>query len=683
MLPLNSNSGVVYPLAILICAGCVATPALAASQSDLFDLSLGELLDLEVTSVSKKSQPVSEAAAAVFVITAEDIRRSGMTTIPEILRMAPGLEIAQVDANKWAVSARGFQNRFANKLLVLMDGRTIYSPLFSGVFWDAQDTVIEDIERIEVIRGPGATLWGSNAVNGVVNIIMREASDSDGLKVAAGVGNQERAYTSVRYGGGLGELGSFRAYAKYFDRQGNRLGETGIATADDWSQSRVGFRADVDLDSQATLTLQGDAYSGVSGETFIDFTFDAPFRETEDSEQSIGGYNILARWQRVTSAGGQISVQAFADRARRDWDFIDLDRTMLDLDVDYRFAPGLSHDVLLGMNYRRTRDDLAGRKRVISAPERRDEELLSAFAQDEWSLSANRLSLVSGIKVELNDYTGYEIQPNLRLLWRPEQNISIWGSVARAVRTPGRLDRDVELLAELQPPMQEGGLPTANYVLGNRAFKAETLLAYETGMKMEVSSSFAWDLALFYNDYRKVRSFTPDGVRCAPVGEIPFCLFDPSTQALAVDLRWSNAGAVDAVGLEWAGTWRPTPRWQVKAAYSFIDERSSARESSIPEVADGDPRHQGSLRVAHQLRSNIDADLWLRYVDEVTVPRTIIDAYTTLDMRLAWRPLETTELSLVGRNLLDSAQVQFLSELGDLPQIGIRRSFHLQLSVDF
>ncbi|MFK7829527.1 MAG: TonB-dependent receptor plug domain-containing protein [Congregibacter sp.] len=656
---------------------------LLAADEDLFELSLGELLNLQVTSVSKKSQPVSQAAAAVFVITAEDIRRSGATAIPEILRMAPGIEVAQVDANKWAVSARGFQNRFANKLLVLMDGRTLYSPLFSGVFWDAQDTLIEDIERIEVIRGPGATLWGSNAVNGVINIITRDSRRSSGTLLSVGAGNQEPGKVSVRHGGALGDAGHYRIYAKHFSRDGNTVESSGLPAADDWHQTRIGFRADIQLPNAAELTVQGDTYDGDTGETFVSYSLSTPYLEDTAGVQEISGYNLLARYSTQISNGDQLSMQGFVDYAYRDWALIELDRTSVDIDIDYRLDRLRGHDLLFGMNYRFSRDDSQGSDRIDVQPSVRDEELISVFAQDDWELVPDKLSLIAGLKLELNDYTGYELQPNLRLLWRPDTQKSLWASVARAVRTPGRLDRDVELIADLEPPTPPGGLPTASVVFGNRSFESEVLIAYEAGFKIEASEAFAWDLAVFLNDYEKVRTFTPFGARCEPGGLLPNCLFDPATQALAVDFQWSNVGVVDSFGAEWAGTWQPSATWRFKGAYSYIDQRSTAPADSIVEVVDGDPRHQLSLRIGHQPKADIDLDMWLRYVDEVPRLRGDVDAYTTLDLRLAWRPLEPLELSLSGRNLLDSSRVQFRSELEDVPRIEIQRAVHLQLTYEF
>ena len=319
---------------------CLATmPVWAASNQaddELFDLSLGELLNLEVTSVSKKAQPLSKAAAAIFVITNEDIRRSGVTSIPEALRMVPGLQVAQVDGNKWAISARGFNRRFSDKLLVLMDGRSLYTPLFSGVFWDAQDNLLEDIDRIEVIRGPGSTLWGANAVNGVINIITKSAADTQGGLLSAGVGDEERGYAGLRFGGSVGDLGHYRVYTKYFDRDGNQAVATGQETADDWDQARAGFRMDLAFGDGDDLTLQGDVYHGESGETVTNPILTPPYLERSNRDQDLSGFNLLARWNHRISADDHFSLQTYFDKTHRDFNYLEEDRYTFDIDFEYR-----------------------------------------------------------------------------------------------------------------------------------------------------------------------------------------------------------------------------------------------------------------------------------------------------------------------------------------------------------
>lgn len=665
----------------LACLLCVSS---AQAQEDIFELSLGDLLDLEVTSVSKKAQPVSQAAAAVFVITAEDIRRAGVTSIPEALRMAPGMEVAQVDGNKWAISARGSQGRFSNKLLVLMDGRTLYSPLFSGVFWDVQDTLLEDVQRIEVIRGPGATLWGANAVNGVINIITRSTRDTQGALFVAGAGDQERAYAGVRFGGEIGDAGDYRIYAKSFDRNGNSVADIGGDAADEWRQTRAGFRVDLSLAGGSDLSLQGDAYTGVSGTQSEDLLFTPPYVTSSVRDEEVSGYHLLANWRDSVGESDLLSVQAFVDRSQRDWDLIEIDRITFDLDTDYRIGRFDSHDILLGMDYRITRDDLNGGSRINVNPPRREEEVISAFVQDDWQLIPERLSVVAGLKLEKNDWTGYEHQPNLRVLWRPDESKSVWASVTRAVRTPGRAERDSFVLGAVIPPPLQGGLPTGVIAVGNKDFQAETLVAYEAGFKWEVNESLAWDIALYKSDYDRIRATGPIGADCFPQGQFPQCLFSPDTQALLALTQQQNEGQVEASGLEWAGTWQVTPQWQLKGAYWYIDESStSGAGRAVIELDNRDPRHNASLRSVHQLRPNVDLDIWIRHVDEIGLARSVVDAYTTLDVRAAWRPRPNIELSLSGRNLVDANRVEFQSELGDVTRTAMQRSVHLQMSLTF
>jgi iron complex outermembrane receptor protein len=657
------------------------------SDNEFIDLSLGELLNLEVTSVSKKAQPVSQAAAAVFVITHEDIRRSGVTTIPEALRMVPGLQVAQVDANKWAISVRGFNRRFANKLLVLMDGRSLYTPLFSGVFWDVQDTMLEDIERIEVIRGPGATLWGANAVNGVINIITKSAADTQGGLLSAGAGDQERGFANLRYGDSIGDRGHYRFYTKYFDRDGNQAALTGQETADNWDQARAGFRLDLALDVHDDLTLQGDVYRGESGETVTDPTLIPPYREIINLDQDLSGFNVLARWNHRISAAEHFSLQTYFDRTHREMYVLDEDRDTFDIDFEYRSQRLDGHDLLVGLGYRRTADAIDHSARLQMEPDERDDELFSAFIQDDITLVPARWSLILGSKFEHNDYTGFEYQPNVRLLWTPDAQRSLWASVTRAVRTPGRADRDLRHLSRVVPPGAAENptpLPLAVYAQGNNANDSEVLMAYEAGFKFQASAELGVDIAAFYNEYDDLRSHTQTGVTCEPAGTLPACLFNPLTTHLSVDALFGDAASASTHGVELAMDWRPDPRWRLQSAYAYLNLNVEVTGAAkVGEFIGGNPMHQFSVRSWYNPRSDVDLDLWLRYVDETSYGAVLIDAYTELDARLAWRPNQHTELAVVGRNLFNDAHAEAYSELNDIPLIEIERSAHLQLRLDF
>lgn len=676
-----------YALAGLCLAAMPVWAASTQADDELFDLSLGELLNLEVTSVSKKAQPVSKAAAAIFVITNEDIRRSGVTSIPEALRMVPGIQVAQVDANKWAISARGFNRRFSDKLLVLMDGRSVYTPLFSGVFWDAQDTLLEDIDRIEVIRGPGSTLWGANAVNGVINIITKSAADTQGGLISAGVGDQERGYAGLRFGDSFGDLGHYRVYAKYFDRDGNQAAATGKETADDWDQARAGFRMDLEFGDRDDLTLQGDVYQGESGDTVTNPTFTPPYLELSNRDQDLSGFNLLARWNHRVSAVEHFSLQTYFDSTHRDLNYLEEDRYSFDIDFEYRILRFPGHDLLVGVGYRRSSDDLENSTRLQMTPDERDDDLFSGFIQDDIALVPGRWSLVLGSKFEHNDYTGFEYQPNARLLWTPDAQRSLWASVTRSVRTPGRADRDLRHLSRVIPPgtsENPAPLPLAVYAQGDDGNDSEVLMAYEAGFKFQASNEFSIDVAAFYNDYDDLRSLEQTDATCEPAGMLPTCLFNPLTTNLAVDAVLGDAGSGSAHGFEVATDWHPARHWRLQGAYSYLDNDVDASGNArVDELIGGNPMHQLSVRSWYNPRPDVDLDLWLRYVDESSYGAVSIDAYTELDARIAWRPNKHTEFAIVGRNLLDSAHAESYSELNDILFLEIERSAYLQLRLDF
>ena len=427
----------------------------AASEDSLdaiIDLNLQDLLALEVTSAAKKKQSLNETAAAVFVITREDIRRSGVTSIAEALRMVPGIQVASLDANKWAISSRGFNAQFANKLLVLLDGRSVYTPSFSGVYWDAQDTLLEDIERIEVIRGPGATLWGANAVNGVINIITRPAIDTRGTLAVAGAGNEEQ-FAHLRHGFELGDDAAGRYYLKAKQTEASHAPDLAADAGDDWQSLRGGFRFDFDTSRGDNWTVQGDIYENdlnqILQQDWLDPTDPAnnppdpasPYlaRNIVD-EAASRGYNLLLHWQRET-ATSRYSVQGYIDHSYRSEHYITQQIDTVDLEFQHNYRGIDGHDLVWGLGYRRLRYHVDSSFSVaIENPGSQTADLINGFIQDEISLN-DRLHLTLGTKLEHNDYTGDEIQPNLRLAWQHSPGQTVWGALSRAVRTPSAVER--------------------------------------------------------------------------------------------------------------------------------------------------------------------------------------------------------------------------------------------------
>ncbi len=619
------------------------------STGALLSLSIEELLRLEITSAAKKPQTISNTAAAIFVITQEDIRRCGATSIPEALRLAPGVNVARLDGNKWAITIRGFNGRFANKLLVLMDGRSVYTPLFSGVYWDAQDTLLEDIERIEVIRGPGATLWGANAVNGVINIITKYSEKTHGLLVKGGYGSEEQGFGGVRYGSPIGKDGNYRAYVKYFNRDGyDAIG--GGEAADDWNAFRSGFRYDSRLGSRDTLTVQGDAYSGTEGQTDENLSLLAPtFRAISDSDTDFSGGNLLLRWQRTFSTSSNLTLQVYYDHTKRDETALVKEvRDTLDIDFQHRLPIGRRQEIIWGLAYRASWDDIDSHEpAIIISDGTQTDHMTSLFIQDEITLKNDLLRLVLGTKVEHNDYTGFEFQPNVRLIWTPNAHHSLWAAVSRAVRTPSRIEEDAMMWIYLIPSPP----PNVITAIGNSEYNSENLLAWELGYRAMPNSAVSLDLTFFLNSYDNLRSFenqAPDLTTLPNYVKIP-----------AIN---DNKMKAETWGFELAGDWQVAKSWRLQASYSYLQMDVHATKNSTDALSlnlmDGtSPEHQFSLRSSLDLPHDIEFDLWLRYTDELPARNT--DDYLTLDLRLGWQPFPDLELALVGQNLLQSSHQEY------------------------
>jgi iron complex outermembrane receptor protein len=622
---------------------------LAYLGSELPELTLPELMDLEVTSAAGKEQKLSETAAAVFVITREDIRRSGATSIPEALRMVPGLTVARIDANKWAISSRSFNSRYANKLLVLMDGRSVFNTIFPSTFWDVQDTLIEDIDRIEVIRGPGATLWGTNAVNGVINIITRDARLTQGGLVTAGGGSEERLFGSLRYGGQLGPEAFWRGYAKYFRRDDSH-GIAGRDAADDWDAVRGGFRLDWLPKAGGALTVQGDAYTGSSGAAGTRFDpFSAIPVPVEDDAQ-VAGANLLSRWERFTRHGGKSALQLYYDWTRRRGFSFDEERHAVDLDLKSRVKLGRRHEIVWGGGYNYTLSEFESTP-TVSLRSRRTEHLYNLFIQDEITLIPERLILTVGARVEHNSYTGYEIQPNVRLLGMPSEYHSLWGAMSRVGRTPSRFDREIRVLS----PFSAGPPPVVAIISGSRDFDPEEVTAFELGYRYHPALPCSLDAALFYNVYDRLRSFE--------LG-VPFPEALPPPPHFVLPATVDNRLEGDAYGVELAAEWQPVQHLKLSAAYTWLQISIRHRDHGGDPFArieeEKSPSHQGSLRAGIDLPANFELDLWLRYVDRLR--RDDIPSYLELDTRLGWRPRPNLEVALVGQNLLDSHHPEFPRE---------------------
>lgn len=656
---------------LLAASGVHAAPA---APADPADLSLEELLNANVQTASRKSQRLQDVAAAVFVITRDDIERSGATSIPDALRLAPGVHVARIANNRWAVSARGFNGRFANKLLVLMDGRSIYSTLFSGVVWEAEGTLLEDIERIEVIRGPGAALWGANAVNGVINIITRKARDTRGTLAVAAVGSEERGIVALRHGVALGD-GHLRVWGKALARD-TSVDLAGAPANDDWHDSRLGFRGDWALDASRRITLSGSTYRSRTGDTWRLPSYTSPQGfEATPMRQNANGTHLLARHDWLWADGTEAALQAYLDRADLEVGGIVRDhRSTVDLDFQHRPRLDGAHDVVWGLGYRQSNDHIDSGTLLSVAPASRRWELVSAFVQDEWTLAPKTLRLVLGTRLEHNSFTGFEPQPNLRLIWTPTPQRTLWGALSRAVRTPSRAERDAQVDLTVRPA--NGFMPAVlvrNVPDPDRPLGNEVVKAVELGLREQVGPQLSLDLVLFHNRYDKLR-----GARLGAQG------FELLPIPHAVQTTSPNNGVhARSQGLELALDWHLSPRWRVQPAYTYmaIDARASstdpAENASASVYNASAPRHQLSLRASATLANRSQLDLWLRHVSRLAPTRPGapgIAAHTTLDLRCAWRVRSGLELSVVGQNLLDRQHPEFVPDLLPAQPLQVQRA---------
>jgi iron complex outermembrane receptor protein len=604
------------------------------SKVDVSVNSTGPLaMDATVTSVNKESGTVGRSAAAIFVITNEMIRRSGATCVPEALRMAPGLEVARVNSNQWAITSRGFNNAFANKLLVLIDGRTVYSPAFNGVYWDAQDVLLEDVDRIEVIRGPGGTLWGANAVNGVINIISKRAKDTQGAYVSAGGGTVERSMEAARYGGKLGESGHYRAYGKYNDR--GPFFDPNQPAQDGWTHGQAGFRADWELGREKTdtVTLQGDHYVGNSNISNGWTQTTAPFQQTLYGVAFNTGDNVLARWHHRIDDDSDWTLQSYFDNFERDT-FLNSERIKTwDIEFQYRFPMGERQAITCGAGYRNIHDQMpsANPFTVGIVPTESTTYIANQFIQDEISLVPETLDLILGCKLEQNSFTYFEYQPTMRLLYTPDKKHCLWGAVSRAIHTPSRVDEGLS-----------ANTISGSWVLstsGNPNMVSETLMAYEAGCREQMTDRFSWDIATFYNTYDHLRT-------------LPFTGFTPPDILM---FQFQNGATAHSYGAELAGTYAVSERWNLYAQYTYL--QMHVYDDQLLQGDGNNPCNQVYIRSAWNVRKNVDFDLMGRYVDRLVGLN--VPGYIEMDARLAWRPRERLELALVGQNLLNTYHYEF------------------------
>jgi len=660
----------------------LVSPVQAISE-DLSDLSLVDLLNIEVSSVSKQSQSLSNAPAAVYVISSEDIQRSGATSIPQALRDVPGLHVVQIDSQKWAVSSRGFNGRYNNKLLVMIDGRTLYAPEFSGVYWEVQDILMADIDRIEIIRGPSAAMWGANAVNGAINITTKHSADTLGGYAELGVGNYEQGFAGFRYGGEVAVGVTARGYAKGFKRDSlQHYGQDmdanlhmlmmGLDTDNDWRQSQVGARIDINFDSTAALRLSTDIYDSKMQQVVQVASSSAPsYREFFHDSFDSRGWNVLAKYTKALSATSEYSFQSYYDYTRREEDLFGFTTDTVDFDFQHQFTAWQKHDFIWGLGYRYIKDDINTHP-VISSSEDSSSQtnLWSAFISDEITLLNDQLWLTLASRFEHNSYTGLEVQPNIRLMWQLNDHHKLWSSIAYSVRAPNRAENNLKVNVVNRP---SGPTFTEISVRGNDAFESEELLSYEIGYRFTPSNKLSFDTALFYNDYDKLRGIvmgTPD-----MMSGFPFTLEAP----------FVNNQDGQNYGFELSSQWVPNEALRFKLNYSYIYSDFSL---TTPTQNTDAPENIVSAHADWNISNTLNLNLTWRYVDAAPVLSTFsaaqkeLDSYQGLDIGLIWQLTPDLTLAAYGKNLLYPSHVEFEAEQFHIPY-RVEPTYYGKITVQF
>jgi len=658
-------------LALLMSLALTAWPQ--QKQADLTNLSIEDLMNFQVTSVSKTQQSLSRAASAIFVITPEAIRRSGANNIPDLLRMVPGLDVAQINANTWAVSARGFNARFSNELLVLVDGRTVYTPTFGGVFWDVLDLPLGNIERIEVIRGPGGSLWGANAVNGVVNIITRKSSATLGAQLVAGDGNVEQGFGTIQYGGAIRKRTDYRVYTKYFN-QGHFPSKTGADGGDGWRMLHGGFRTDSMLSAKDTLMCQGDVYSAREGLPTSDVSL-SPNLVTQDLQlfANISGGFLQAAWNRTSSVRSNISLQVSYDTYERN-DQLREGRRTFDLDFQHNFDLGARHKIVWGATYRYSISRSDGFSGISLVPADLNMQLFSSFIQDEVAIVPNQLLLAFGAKLEHNHYTGSGIMPSVRVAWTPSQLHTLWAAVSKTARTPS--EQDAALRADVGVLSGPGGIPVLVTLFGNPLVGNEDSADYEMGYRTMVRELLSIDFTAYYSRDTHQNTSEPS---------TPFFVATPSPH-LVLPLITENLMHGESHGMELAVNWKVTRRWTLNPGYAF--EQIHTHLAPTSQDTNAVSKTQGSTPVnAAQLRSHVDLARGLSWDTSAYFVGRLADpseaSYTRLDSDLSWRLGEKMSLSMVGQNLLRGRHEEFVDPTGSTKSTLIKRGGYAKVEWQF
>ncbi|GJL77832.1 MAG: ligand-gated channel protein [Nitrospinaceae bacterium] len=656
---------------------------MSEEQLEILSRDIRELMqtDVIVTTVSKRPQLLHETASAIYVITQEDIRRTGAVNIMEALRIVPGVQVSKINQNRYAISIRGFNRRLgSDKLLVMIDGRTVYSPSASGVFWIGQDTVLEDVDRIEVIRGPGASLWGANAVAGVINIITRSSLETQDGFISGGSGTEENGFATLRYGGKVGKDFSYRIYGKYRDRDEGKKTD-GTQAIDDKQMGQGGFRSDWQINPRDNFTLQGDYYNLDAGldfsSRFVSLTAGSlPFQGSNIHK----GTNILSRWTRKMKDSSSFQFQAYFDRLERRSNLPNANtEDQVDLDFQHNFLIGKRHNFIWGLSYRYSYFDFK-QTNILTLPNQ-GTNLFGVFFHDEFTMVPDRWNLILGTKLEYNEFTGIEVQPNIRTAWTPDPKNTFWAAVSRAVRTPSITEERAvanRALVPAAPPTLP--LPLLIKENNDERTNAEELIAYEAGYRFKPKPELNFDITGYYFDYNGIIESVNTGAttfNAAPIPHLQLTAFN------------DNVLEGEVFGVELSAQWQPLENWRLSGSYTFtkIDLRPSESGLAFPQAptgegdldAEGEPEHIYNLRSYLNLPYDLEFDTLFYYVSKNSVRK--IPGYSRVDLRLGWRPTKSFELSLVGQNILDDSHLE-LTELLEKPT-ETERSFYVKATYNF
>lgn len=664
------------PLLFYFSSATAIDQVAAVSMRHLSSLSLDELMNIQVMSVAKKYTPLSRTAAAIHVITQEDIRRSGVVSIPEALRLAPGVNVARIDANKWAISVRGFNERYSDKLLVLIDGREVYHPAFSGVLWDTRDLMLEDLDRIEVVRGPGATLWGSNAVNGVINVISKSSADTQGGRLITYAGS-ENNQVALRYGGEINEDAHYRIYAKYLERDSGARTEGEGQERDGQNMTGGGFRVDWQRGINNRLTLDGRYYNSSAGLTYHNPTLDPPlYYDAVVTDETERGGHISMDWKHTYSDASEHNLKVYYQHENRQMPYFDGETDNFHIEFNHHLQLFENHDIVWGAGYRYYNFETTPGLSFIFTPDDRHLHTYNVFIQDEIELVDDRFWLTLGSKLESTYFSGFNAQPSVRLLWTPDKKQTVWFAVSKALRTPAIRENDLTLYLRTEP----GFVPGAIYATSNRELEPESLIAYEFGYRVKVNSGISVDITGFYNKYRELVIYGEN------VGVDYSGLMSPQPHYSLMVPPTNNMDA-ETYGVELAGNWQVSKEWRLYGSYSYL--KMNLHDNSIynmflnefPEELS--PQQQFLIRSSYNLTKNTSLDFWLRYVDELPQMYAHIDRYVELDVRLSWCPIDSLELSLVGKNLLGGSHAEFYNQEVDTENSAVERSVYLKLDWSF